>query len=219
MMRNASSSLDPSDLAARGRLDALFRTFDRLTPDELARIGYRLAPDDARDPLLDAVDEAAERTGRVVLVGEARDAAREAVMMRYSAGSLHPTFVGLNWGISQGTIETRVAIAETLADAAAAAVVADALDPEVTDALANDAASIADLAVGEVSDGSLARALRDPEDSDLRLGPMARRLRLVGAAVMVVASAVASGIGAMGAAAVGVIAGVRALTRGGRRER
>ncbi len=214
-MRNGSA-MDTGELAARERLDTLFRAFDRLTPDELARIGYRLAPDEERDPLLDAIDEAAERTGRGVLVGEARDAAREAVLTRYSAGSFRPTFVGLNWGVSQGTIESRVAIAETLADAAAAAVVADALDPEVVEALALDAASITNLAAGDASDGSLARALRGPGDPDLGLP---RRDRWIGGAVMVVAAAIVTGIGALGAAAIGVVAGIRALTRGGQRDR
>lgn len=43
-------------------------------------------------------------------------------------------------GISQGTVSDRVAIVEALADAAAAAVVEDELDPEVAAALARDAA-------------------------------------------------------------------------------
>ena len=210
------STTDAGELAARERLDALFRAFDRLTPDELARIGCRLAPDEEREPLLDAIDEAAERTGRGVLVGEARDAAREAVLTRYSEGSYRPTFVGLNWGVSQGTIESRVAIAETLADAAAAAAVADALDPEIVEALALDAASITDLAAGDASDGSLARVLRGPGDPDLGLP---RRVRWIGVAVMVVAAAIVTGTWALGAAAIGVVARVRALTRSGSRDR
>jgi hypothetical protein len=214
MPTNDPSEMDAGERAARHRLNTLFQAFDRLTPDELARIGYQLPPDDERDPLLDAVDEAAVRTGRVVLVGEARDAARDAVMNRYSAGSFRPTFVGLNWGISQGTIESRVAIAETLADAAAAAVVEDTLDPEIAAALALDAASITNLATGDVSEGSLARAMRLPGDADLRPGTQARRARSIAAVAMVALAAIVTGIGALGAAAVGVVAGVRAITRG-----
>ena len=114
--------MDDDELAARARLEPLFAAIDRLTPTDLAGIGYRLAPDEEREPLLAALDEAAQRTGREALVEEARGAARRAVMTRYSAGALQPTFIGLNWGVSQGTVESRVAIAETLADAAAAAV-------------------------------------------------------------------------------------------------
>jgi len=214
MTGNGSFTRDPGERAARERLDTLFRAFDRLTPDELARIGYRLAPDEERDPLLAAIDAAAERTGRGVLVGDARVAAREAVLTRYSAGSFHPTFAGVNWGLSQGTIETRVAIAETLADAAAAAVVADALDPEIAAALALDAASITDLAAGEASDGALARALRDPGDPHLGLP---RRLLVASTTVMVLAATVLSGVAALGAVVVGVAVGARALARRGER--
>jgi hypothetical protein len=214
MSTSEPAAMDSGERAARQRLDALFQAFDRLTPDELARIGYRLPLDDERDPLLDAVEEAAVRTGRAVLVSEARDAAREAVMNRYSAGSFRPTFVGLNWGISQGTIESRVAIAETLADAAAAAVVEDALDPEIAAALALDAESITNLAVGDASEGSLARAIRDPGDADLRLGTQAHRARSIAIVAMVALGVMVTGSWVVGAAAVGVAAGVRAFRRG-----
>lgn len=216
---NGQPKMDEGERMARARLETLFRAFDRLTPDELAGIGCRLAPDEERKPLLDAVDDAAIRTGRVALTGEARDAAREAVMARYSAGSFHPTFVALNWGISQGTAENRVAIAETLADAAAAAVVEDALDPEIVTALALDAAAITNLASGEVSEGSLARVIRDPMDQELRAGPAARRTRQVAAVAMVASAAIVTGIGMIGAVVVGVVAGVRAITRSGGRGR
>jgi hypothetical protein len=210
--------MDEAERKARKRLEALFQAFDRLTPDELARIGYQLPPDGERDQLLAAVHDAAVRTGRIALVDEARVAAREAVMARYSAGSLHPTFVGLNWGLSQGTVENRVAIAETLADAAGAAVVEDALDPEVAAALALDAQAITTLAAGEVSDGSLARAIREPEGADMLRGPWARLGRRLGAAALVVFAVVATEVGLLGAAVVGFVVAVRGIAwRGARR--
>ena len=100
-------------------------------------------------------------------MGQARDGARETVLRRYAAGTLHPTWVALNWGISQGTVEDRVAIVEALADAAAAAVVADALDPDVADALALDAGQVVGMAAGSASEGALARALYRPADPEL----------------------------------------------------
>lgn len=134
---------DPdATLAAQARLQALFRGVDRLTPDELARIGYRPAPDEEREALLAAVDEAAARTGRTALVDGARSLAWSAVMRRLRDGTPHPTWLMLNWGPSSGTVEDRVAIAKALADAAAATVVQDALDPEVAEALELDAAAI-----------------------------------------------------------------------------
>lgn len=173
------------DAVTRARVEALFATFDRLTPDELGHIGYRMATDEEKEPLLAAVDEAALRTGRVALVDEARERAREAVMRRYADGTLRPTFAGLNWGLSGGTVEDRVAIAETLADAAAAAVVADALDPEVAAALALDAESVVGMSAGEVSEGSIAHAIGRPADPDLGPSPAAHRVRVVVAALVV----------------------------------
>ena len=174
--------------AARERLDRLFTAFDRLTPDELGRIGYRPASDDEREELLASVDEAAIRTGRVGLVDEARAVARESVLRRYSEGSLHPTWLALNWGLSQGTVEDRVAIVETLSDAAAAAVVEDVLDPEVAAALALDAEDVLGLAAGFSSEGSLARALAGPADPELGARTAMRRARLAFAVAVVAAS-------------------------------
>lgn len=202
---------DPGERAARERLRVLFDAIDRLSPDELARIGYVLPRGGERDPFLDAVDEAARQTGRAALVGEARDAAREAVLARYSAGSLHPTFVGLNWGLSQGTVETRVAIAETLADAAAAAVVEDVLDPDIAAALALDAAAITDLATGQAYDGSLGRLLQQSDDPTLRPARGMRGAGLVTVGV-VVAATVLSLLGLVGVVAAGVIAAGRTMT-------
>ena len=149
------------------RVERLFAEFDRLTADELGRIGLLAADEDEPERLLDAVDEAAARTGRAALVDEARHLARETVLRRYATGTLHPTWVGLNWGISQGTVEDRVAIIEALTDAAAAAAVEDALDPEVAAALALDAQHVRGLAAGSASDGSLARVIQEPDDPEL----------------------------------------------------
>lgn len=147
---------------ARGRLEALFADFDRLTPFELERIGLRRPDAEAREPLLHAVAEAARATDRTVLLGEARAGARDAVLRRYSEGGMHPTWVGLNWGISQGTVEDRVAIVEALEDAAAVAVVQDVVDAEVAGALALDAALVVDMAAGEVSEGAFGRQVMPP---------------------------------------------------------
>ncbi len=198
----------PGDAAARERLARVFAGFDRLTPDELGRLGYRLAADEERDELLDAVDDAAVRTGRTALVDEARREACDVVLQRYAAGTLHPTWVGLNWGLSQGTAEDRVAIVVTLADAAAAAVVEDALDPEVAAALALDAQDLVGLASGFVYEGALARALDETPAPDLGSSRAARGVRL-GFAVLVVAMT-AFGIAASIDVWVGIAAAVLA---------
>lgn len=155
-------SAPAGELEARGRLETLFARFDRLTPFELERIGLRRRDDEAREALLHTVADAARSADRTLLLNEARAQARDTVLRRYRDGGLHPTWVGLNWGISQGTIENRVAIVEALEDAAAATVVADLVEPELVDALALDADRIMDMAAGEVSEGSLAHAVAPP---------------------------------------------------------
>ncbi len=191
--RSAGTDAGTAEGRARARVDALFRRLDRLTPDELARIGLHRPPDEMREALLDAIDAAAAATGRETLVVEARDEAREVVLGRYAEGSLHPTWVALNWGLSQGTVEDRVAIVEALADAAAAAVVADVLDPDVLAGLALDAEHVLALAAGNASEGSLARGLAQSTDSDLRRSRALQRFSLVVIVVFAGISALATG--------------------------
>jgi hypothetical protein len=177
--------MDAEERAARERLETLFAAINRLSPDELARIGFRAASPEERQPLLDAVAAAAVASGRQALVAEARAQVREAVMGRYASGILHPTFIALNWGLSQGTVEDRIAIAETLADAAASAIVEDVLDPEVATTLALDAAAITGMATGEAYEGSLGRLLRDPEDPELGPSRALRVTRRVGVVYLI----------------------------------
>ena len=88
--------------------------------------------------------------------------ARDRLLERYSSGGLNPTWITLNWGVSQGSAESRVALIEAIEDAAAAAVVADVADPEVVDALSLDADRVTGLAAGHASDGSFERVLAAP---------------------------------------------------------
>ncbi len=171
------------EAAARARLEALFATFNGLTPDELGHIGLSRNDGQARAELLATVEAAARRADRSVLLGEARSRAAEMVMGRYSEGSLHPTWVGLNWGLSQGTIGDRVAIVEALADAAAAAVVEDLVDRSVVDALELDAGHVMGLSGGEASEGALAHAV-EPPPPGFRDTP-GRRIAMVVGAIMV----------------------------------
>ncbi len=150
------------EATARARVAALFAKFNALTPDELGHIGLRRADPERRAARIAIVEDAARHADRGVLLGEAREEARDVVMRRYSAGTLHPTWVGLNWGLSQGTTEDRVAIVEALLDAAAAAVVRDLVSAEVADDLSLDAEQVLGLAGGEVSEGSLAHAIEPP---------------------------------------------------------
>jgi hypothetical protein len=198
------------EVEARARLEALFAGFDRLTPDELARIGLERRDDEHRQEMLRVVAAAAKAADRTALVGEARSRARETVLRRYRDGALHPTWVGLNWGISQGTISDRVAIIEALEDAAEAAVVEDLVDREVVASLSLDATQILGMAAGEVSEGSLARVLSPPppgyRDTRWRWAGVALAALVIGA-VALAAGGWLLGVGAGVAFAV-VAAGV-----------
>jgi hypothetical protein len=199
-----------AEAAARTRVEALFREFDRLTPDELGRIGLHRRDDRVAATLRNAVHAAAAETGRERLVSEARALAREAVLRRYADGTLHPTWIALNWGLSQGTVEDRVAIVEALADAAAAAVVADVLDPEVTEALELDAGQVVGLASGAVSEGALVRGLR--RSADPELGRSAGQQRVVIAVAAVVIGLTVLGFGSFGfGPAVGIVVALLAV--------
>jgi hypothetical protein len=190
------------DAAARERLEVLFVTFDRLTPDELGRIGLGQWEAEEHEDLLDAVDVAAAQTGREALVAEAREAARDAVLRRYSAGTLHATWIALNWGLSQGRVEDRVAIVETLADAAAATVVADVLDPDVYEALTLPAGDLVAMSTGMASEGALGRQMAVPADPELGPSQRGRWARL--AAVGLLGASVVGGYIAAALALIGL---------------
>lgn len=150
------------EAAARARVDALFERFIRLTPPALAHIGLQ-RPDPAQHRArLQAVEAAADASGRSVLLGEARAAARELVLGRNGEGTLNPTWVGLNWVVSEGSAEDRAAVSLALSDAASAAVVEDLVAPGLVEALSVDAEHVLGMAGGDAYEGALSRASQPP---------------------------------------------------------
>jgi len=87
------------------------------------------------------------------------------VLRRFGEGMYRPTWAGLNWGISMGSAESRAAVVEAIEDAAAAAVVQDAIDPDTYEELSLDADHLVALAHGGPSEG----ALRFPSRSGLAM--------------------------------------------------
>ena len=168
--------------AARVRVDALFERFNGVTPADLAHIGLQQQDEDRHRRRMEAVEAAAESSGRSVLLGEARTQARELVLGRYGEGTLNPTWVGLNWGVAGGSAADRVAISVALSDAASAAVVEDLVPPEVTEALSIDAEHVLRLASGDAYEGALARAI-EPPAADLE-DPPGRTAVVYGGAVI-----------------------------------
>jgi hypothetical protein len=148
--------------AARIRVDALFERFNNLTPPELAHIGLERQDRAHHRDRMEAVEAAAEASGRSVLLGEARNEARELALRRYAEGTLNPTWIALNWGASGGAAEDRASISVALSDAASAAVVQDLVAPEITDALSIDSDHVLGLASGDAFEGALSRAIEPP---------------------------------------------------------
>ena len=168
--------------AARMRVDALFERFNSLTPPELAHIGLqRQDPEHHRDRMA-AVEAAAEASGRSVLLGEARNEAREIALRRYGEGTLNPTWIALNWSLSGGAAEDRASIAVALSDAVSAAVVEDLVAHEIADALSIDAEHVLGMASGDAYEGALARAI-EPAAPDLE-DPPGRTAVVYGGAVI-----------------------------------
>jgi hypothetical protein len=180
------------EAAARERVEAVLDGFNRLSPDELARIGLSRRDPTARAALLRTASNAARDAGREELFAETRRRARDTILRRYQQGAIHPTWITLNWGLSQGTTEDRVAIIDALQDAATAAVVVDLVDPEVTDALTGDAAQVLGLATGMAFEGSLDRAL--PVEAFTAADAPVRLSLLVGVMLVTGVAMAASGL-------------------------
>jgi hypothetical protein len=104
------------------RVEAFFARLDRLGNDGIGQTPVPAADRVRRGEVRDAATAAAIAAGRGQLLEESR---------RFGSRVFRPTWVGLNWGQSLGTVEDRVAIAEIFDDAATAAVVADIAEPEI----------------------------------------------------------------------------------------
>jgi hypothetical protein len=206
-----------AEAAARARVDALFERFNVLTPADLGHIGLQRADPELRRSLIDTVEAAARDADRSVLLGDARREARDVVLRRYDEATLNPTWVGLNWGLSQGTTRDRVAIVEAVSDAAAAAVVADLVPSDVTAQLSIDAEHVLGLADGDAYEGALSRAI-DPPAADLDDPPGRTAVvyggALIGGLIVAVAGAVLVAL-PMGVAG-GLVFGLIVLAQGRR---
>ena len=90
------------------------------------------------------------------------------MIRRFASGGLQPTWLALNWGVSQGTAGNRAALIGAVEDAVAAAVVADVTDPEVVAALSLPASRVASLSAANASGGSYAAVVEPPAGPEYR---------------------------------------------------
>ncbi len=125
---------DPRGAEAAARVESFFADLEHIGWEDLGSISF---PTDtsARAVARAAAATAAAEAGRAPFLAETRNAAGDWVLRAYSAGMYQPTFFGLNWGRSTGTLPDRVAVAGAVEDAATAAIVEDLVQPAVFDEL------------------------------------------------------------------------------------
>lgn len=116
--------------AAGQRIDAFLDAVGRLGFEAFAQTALSAA--DAGEPRTAARADA-ERIARSVgldaIAAEARARVRAHILRLYDQALYRPTMVGLNWGLSEGTVEDRIAAVNAAEDAVTAA----ALEPYLTD--------------------------------------------------------------------------------------
>lgn len=181
--------------AAVARLEAFGARLERLGLDDFRQLvpTSRSAPEhaDARR----AAEVAASAAGLADLVATARERSAAFVDQVYAGGGYHPTWVALNWGLSTGRVEDRLATTSAVQDAALATIVEDLVPGDVVDVLAGPFELIAEAGLPQPGGTAL------PSMTEMRrhgLGSMVVMAILV---ALVVLSLGAVGLAMLGSAA------------------
>ncbi len=143
--------------------------------------------------------------GLAALATEARDAARDRLLERWTGAAYRPTWAGgLNWGVSSGRAEDRAAVVAALEDAALAAVAEGIAPDDVVAALGGDGDAILGMATGGPAEESLAAAVHVAAVADSRLAGagLVIFLVLIVAPTLLVAGTVAASVGELGVVSV-----------------
>jgi hypothetical protein len=122
--------------AAEGRVAAFLDALARL-PDGAFVSTSLPAPTRETEAATDEAARLAAAHGLSELLAEARDAARRAVLRRYDEGGYRPTMVGLNWGVSEGRAQDRMAGVVAVEDAITATVIERWASEDLLTALAS----------------------------------------------------------------------------------
>jgi hypothetical protein len=120
---------------ARGRVDRFFGELDHLGIEDVALVSLPHDGAAERTPAREAAATACVEAGLGSLLEATREKARTRVIRMYDRNMYQPTWAGLNWGRSLGTIEDRVAVAAAVEDAAIGTVATDVAMPGDVDAL------------------------------------------------------------------------------------
>jgi hypothetical protein len=151
MTASAGPTMDERIVALKAAIAALDR-------EDVQRISLPL-PDDARRAALGRGIDAAGRAGRAAELRKLRRTLQHEAFVRYDRAILRPTWLGLNWGVSSGTSEDRVAIAAAFDEAAVLAISDDLLDEDDRDVLGWAPEVLLGSAAHAGDSGSLAHAL------------------------------------------------------------
>jgi hypothetical protein len=116
--------------AAERRVAAFLEEVAHLSFDAFAQTGLSsVGTADARASIRTDADRIAREVGLDELAAEARASVRAHIVRLYDDALYRPTMVGLNWGLSEGTVEDRIAAVNAAEDAVTAAVI----EPYLTD--------------------------------------------------------------------------------------
>jgi len=138
----------------RARADAIerFETFaaglERFSLEAFRTVAMRVRDPDDRDRLTREAVQLADTAGIGDVVERARGAVADHVMAAYDGGIYRPALIALNWGMSNGPTEDRVAVVQAVQDAVTAAVLGPLAPAALVSALA---AAYDDLASGPLA--------------------------------------------------------------------
>jgi hypothetical protein len=197
--------------AAEARVRAFLDHLGRLGSEDLLRTALAASADTpARQEARREAARLARSHGLEPTLEAAIEAVREHVRHLYDRANYRPTMVGLNWGLSEGTVADRVEFLRAAEDAVAAAVI----EPHASDALMAELSSGFELvARGQSVTGSMdlteatARALQPALHAD-----RSYRLVIGVGVVVVIAAALLTGLWII-AVAVVFLAAVLELVR------
>ena len=118
----------PSPGAAGERVARFLVDLDHLGIEDVGLVSLPHDGAAERTPARESAVQACEAAGLGPLLETTREKARTRVIRMYDRNMYQPTWAGLNWGRSLGTVEDRVAVAAAIEDAAIGTV-ADGVAP------------------------------------------------------------------------------------------
>jgi hypothetical protein len=121
---------------ARARVERFLAELDHVGIEDVALVSLPAADVAARASARSTAVTAAGAAGLGPYLTKTREDVRARVIRMYDRNMYQPTWAGLNFGRSLGTIEDRVAVAAAFEDAAIGTVAMDVVSADVTEELA-----------------------------------------------------------------------------------